>query len=236
MLRTGGDNLWRQLPCSSLLSSKVEAAMHRSLSNPASNFASRAKPARCQVLRVTCFIRCMPLKIALLMPRLLPLPRPGMSFRTLRRFLPEVFPRSHATGGRKDRTSAQNNGSRTRSADAPRSRYGSTFRRLYGHAAYAIVAFLTRMCGGALKGPPIRDLVEACFEGIACQPATSYKGSNSRERGGGAGAGNATSSSGSRSRGEPHHELTELAVIHAPDLLQGFSEVCSEIGESLMLL
>lgn len=86
------------------------------------------------------------------------------------------------------------------------SRYSSAFRRLYGHAAYSVAAYLMRMCGGALKGLPLRELVETCFEGVACRPLVAAS------RGGGGSA--------------PNAELTGMAVMHASDLLHCFSEVC----------
>lgn len=67
-----------------------------------------------------------------------------------------------------------------------------------------------RMCGGALKGLPLRELVETCFEGVACRPLVAGS------RGGGGGSGGSA----------PNAELTEMAVMHASDLLHCFSEVC----------
>lgn len=153
------------------------------------------------------------------------------SSRSLRRFLPEVFPRDTtqaATEARKDGDAAAvavagDAGSGGGGA-TPKSRYGSTFRRLYGHAAFSLVAALCRNCAGALKGPPLRDLVEACFEEIACRPVTTSAGGS-----GGGGSRRGTSGgraeSEERARSKPHPELTAFAVMHASDLLQCCSEV-----------
>lgn len=108
-------------------------------------------------------------------------------------------------------------------------RYGSTFRRLYGHAAYSLVAVLSRMCAGALKGPPLRDLVETCFEEIACRPvSSSIGGGNGGSRGGAKGGRAESRGAGGKGRGKPNPELNAFAVMHASDLLQCFSEVCTE--------
>lgn len=175
----------------------------------------------------------MPMRLLASDPELSPLPAVGGP-RSLRRFLAEVFPRRDATDGDGSR-------GRTDGAGAVRdktARYGSAFRRRYGHAAYSFVSHLTRMCAGALKGPPLRDLVEACFEGIACRPSGKNSGALRERGGGGTGAGAAAAAvaggvgGSTRDRGEPHPELTALAVMHAPDLLQCFSEVTAAAGEA----
>lgn len=121
--------------------------------------------------------------------------------RSLRRFLAEVFPREQDVekGG------------------LVALRYGSTFRRLYGHAAFSLAAFFMRMCGGALKGLPLRELVETLFDGIACHPFDV--------------GGNSDATSRDAGKRAPNAELKALAVMHLPDLLQCFSEV-SPVSES----
>lgn len=129
------------------------------------------------------------------------------------RFLQEVFPREarqqptgragHGQGPPAGSRSRSRGGRRRSDSGLPPPRYGSAFRRLYGHAAYAFAAFTLRMCGGGmLKGLPLRELVETFFEGVAA---------------GGVGANGGASA--------PHAELTALAVKHVPDLLHAFSEV-----------
>lgn len=150
--------------------------------------------------------------------------------RSVRRFLPEVFPRQEQQHQRATRSSpgASTAASRKRSGDRsgtglPPPRYGSAFRRLYGDAAYSLAAFLTRMCGGGvLKGLPLRELVETFFEGVACRGSAAVGSSSGGRCGGGGGGAGGAAAGGSA----PHAELTALAVKHLPDLLQCFSEVC----------
>lgn len=137
-------------------------------------------------------------------------PRPVVR-RSVGRFLHEVFPREArqqpAGRGGQGTSAGGRSGSRGRRSGSwlPAPRYGSAFRRLYGHAAYSFAAFVLRICGGSmLKGLPLRELVEAFFEGVA---------------------GVGVEASGASA---PHAELTALAVKHVPDLLHGFSEVCAE--------
>lgn len=80
-----------------------------------------------------------------------------------------------------------------------------------------------RMCGGALKGLPLRELVENLFEGIACRPFVA--GSDGGF--GGAGGKSIGGAAGGVGGGGANAELTALAVMHLPDLLQCFSEVCA---------
>lgn len=138
--------------------------------------------------------------------------------RSLKRFLPEVFPREQET--ERDirlRAGPARGGNDEKEAVSP-PRYGSAFRRLYGHAAYSVAAFLLRMCGGALKGSPLRELVGTFFEGIAFHPVSGGRGGG----GGGKGGRGAVGGSGGT---VPHAQLTDFAVMHLPDLLQCFSEV-----------
>lgn len=151
--------------------------------------------------------------------------------RSVRRFLPEVFPREeqlqqHAGRGNSQGASvaARRKRSWARSGTGlPPPLYGAGFRRLYGDAAYSLAAFLTRMCGGGvLKGLPLRELVETFFEGVACRGPAAVGGS-SGSRSGSGGVGTAVAAAAGSA---PHPELTALAVKHLPDLLQCFSEVC----------
>lgn len=150
--------------------------------------------------------------------------RDPVARRSAGRFLHEVFPRearqhSAGRGGRDSSASSGNRSAARRSGPGlPPPRYGAAFRRLYGHAAYSFAAFALRICGGGmLKGLPLRELVEAFFEGVACRgPAAAVVG-------GGVGGGGVTGG------GAPHAELTALAVEHVPDLLHGFSEVCVRV-------
>ncbi|CAM9343688.1 unnamed protein product [Pylaiella littoralis] len=152
------------------------------------------------------------------------------SIKSVRRFLPEVFPRQEQQHQRATRSSpgASTAASRKRSGDRsgtglPPPRYGSAFRRLYGDAAYSLAAFLTRMCGGGvLKGLPLRELVETFFEGVACRGSAAVGSSSGGRCGGGGGGGGAGGAAAGGSA--PHAELTALAVKHLPDLLQCFSE------------
>ncbi|CAN0061225.1 unnamed protein product [Scytosiphon promiscuus] len=95
------------------------------------------------------------------------------SIKFLGRFLPEVFPRQERQqpgrgghGASASRERERRSGDRSR-AGLPPACYGSAFRRLYGPAAYAVAAFLLRVCGGGmLKGAPLCDLVKTFFEGL----------------------------------------------------------------------
>ncbi|CAM9421347.1 unnamed protein product [Choristocarpus tenellus] len=119
----------------------------------------------------------------------------------LKRFLPEVFP-THGQGG-------VARGSRPDEQSGP-GRYSFSFRSLYGRAAFAVVGMLARLCGEALKGPPIRDLVGTCFEGVAF-----LTGNTLAPVGGGKGGND----------GSVHPEVLALAVMHVPDLLLCFAQM-----------
>lgn len=144
--------------------------------------------------------------------------------RCLRRFLAEVFPREQETERdiRRRAGTAEGRG-HARKGAVPPPRYGSAFRRLYGHAAYSVAAFLLRMCGGALKGLPLRELVETFFEGVACRPVGGGGGGGRVSGGGGGNGGGGTV--GTSGGTVPHADLMGFAVMHLPDLLQCFSEV-----------
>lgn len=83
-----------------------------------------------------------------------------------------------------------------------------------------------RTCGGALKGLPLRELVETFFESIACRPSV---GSGDRSEGASGPGKNNGGVTGAAGGGIPNVELTALAVMHLPDLLQCFSEVCVRV-------
>lgn len=100
-----------------------------------------------------------------------------------------------------------------------------------------MAAFLLRMCGGALKGLPLRELVETFFEGIACRPVGNGDGGSGGGRGSGGGAYGGGGTVGTSGGTVPHADLMGFAVMHLPDLLQCFSEVgCPRGGRDMFAL